>query len=294
MATVEDVPHRGSHPHPHPYRGRTAVLATRHGKLPLVGPPLTSAVGLEVVEAAVDTDALGTFTGEVPRALPPLETAVAKARLGMAATGCALGLASEGSIGPDQQLPVLLADTEIVVLVDAAEDVVLWDSAHSFDIVAGSTSTAPGGDLTGFLARVDFPSHHLIVRAEGGSPEPVVKGIGDRESLERAIAACAGASPVGRAEVQSDLRAHCCPSRRPTIVRAAERLAARLRARCPRCAAPGWGVTGQVLGLPCARCCREVPEVRAETHGCVRCGHEMTVPTGAGVADPSICPTCNP
>ena len=51
----------------HPYRGKRAVLATRHDKLPLVAPQLAAHVGLEVVAHEVDTDSLGTFTGDRPR-----------------------------------------------------------------------------------------------------------------------------------------------------------------------------------------------------------------------------------
>ena len=53
-----------------------------------------------VVAAEVDTDRLGTFTGEVERPGPPRETALMKARLGQRATGLPRALASEGVFGP--------------------------------------------------------------------------------------------------------------------------------------------------------------------------------------------------
>ena len=53
-----------------------------------------------VVAAEVDTDRLGTFTGEVERPGPPRETALMKARLGQGATGLPCALASEGAFGP--------------------------------------------------------------------------------------------------------------------------------------------------------------------------------------------------
>ncbi|MFU0507935.1 hypothetical protein [Pseudaminobacter sp. NGMCC 1.201702] len=46
---------------------------------------------------ALDTDVLGTFTGEIPRAGSTREAAIAKARLGMAATGLPRGIVSERS-----------------------------------------------------------------------------------------------------------------------------------------------------------------------------------------------------
>lgn len=100
------------------YRGATAVLATKHGKQTAVAPPLADILGLTVTVADVDTDVLGTFTGEIPRTRPPLDTAVAKARMGMDATGCTLGLATEGSFAAHPDAPWLTVHTEIVVLVD--------------------------------------------------------------------------------------------------------------------------------------------------------------------------------
>ena len=99
------------------FAGRRAVLATKHGKLPLIAPPLAAAVGLDVTAVPVDTDTPGTFTGEVPRPGPPLATAVAKARLAMESAWVPLGLASEGSIGPHPDVPFCLTDAELVVLV---------------------------------------------------------------------------------------------------------------------------------------------------------------------------------
>jgi hypothetical protein len=59
------------------YEGRSAVLATKHDKLSLITPPL-AATGLIVVAVAVDTDQLGTFSGEVSRPAAPLDTAIAR------------------------------------------------------------------------------------------------------------------------------------------------------------------------------------------------------------------------
>jgi len=57
-----------------------------------------------VVPAGLDTDGLGTFTGEVERPAPPRETALLKARLAIETTGLPRALASEGSFGPHPAL----------------------------------------------------------------------------------------------------------------------------------------------------------------------------------------------
>lgn len=280
----------------HPYAGRTAVLATKHTKLPLIGPPLARAVGLHVEALAVDTDTLGTFTGDVPRLGPPLETAIAKARLGMRATGLALGIASEGSIGPDPAMPFAIADRELVVLVDDGAGIVVWESYASWDIVTATTTVCPGEDLEAFLISADYPAHRLIVRPNSGAVRPVHKGIDRAERLTAAVAECAAAAADGRACVETDLRAHVCPSRQVVIAVAAERLACRLAARCPACGAPGWGRVDVVLGVPCTWCGTELARLRAEIDGCPACGHRETRPVDPGEtrADPGECPVCNP
>lgn len=81
---------------PGPYVGSRVVLANMHGKDTAIAPVLRARLGLVVTTAPdLDTDVLGTFTGEIPRAGTIRE--VAKARLGMAATGLPIGIASEGS-----------------------------------------------------------------------------------------------------------------------------------------------------------------------------------------------------
>lgn len=277
------------------YAGRWAVLATKHDKLPLVAPPL-AAVGVDVTAVAVDTDRMGTFTGEVPRPGPPLETAVAKARLGMAATGSALGLASEGSIGPHPASPFLTADIEIVVLVDADRDLVVWAAATGLDILAAAQPLDPGGDLQALAGRFDLPAHAVIVRPNQGPPAPLFKGLSALADIAAAVMRCAAASSDRQARVETDLRAHLCPSRRPTIRLAAERLAARLAARCPACTSPGWGPVDALTGLPCDWCGTPTGELRAEIDGCPACGHraERAVVAAGTTADPGWCPHCNP
>ena len=73
------------------FSGRRAALATMHGKEAAIAPAFRDRLGL-VLETpqVIDTDALGTFTGEIPRVGSMRKTAIAKARLGMAATGLAL------------------------------------------------------------------------------------------------------------------------------------------------------------------------------------------------------------
>jgi hypothetical protein len=54
------------------YEGRSASLATKHQKDVACGRPLRRALGVDlVVPDALDTDELGTFSGEIPRVGTP-------------------------------------------------------------------------------------------------------------------------------------------------------------------------------------------------------------------------------
>ena len=280
----------------HPYAGRIAVLSTKHAKLPLVGPPLERAVGLRVDAVAVDTDTLGTFTGDIPRLGTPLDTAIAKARLGMGATGQVLGIASEGSIGPDPATSFVIVDRELVVLVDDDAGIIVWETHSSWDIVTTTRTVRPDEDLEPFLTQADFPTHQLIVRPNSGHAQPIYKGISSLGDLTTAVTECASVATDGLARVETDLRAHACPSRRAVIASAAERLACRIAARCPACGAPGWGRVDVLLGVPCAWCGTDIARPRAEIDGCPACEHRKNRPVipPEARADPGECPACNP
>ena len=276
----------------HPYRDRTAALATRHGKLPLIAPAMTEFLGLAVVSIEADTDSLGTFTGEVARVGNQWETAVAKARLGMAESGLSLGLANEGSFAPYDPAPFVITETELVVLVDDTLGIVIGEIETAFSPPTTSFETEPGTIDLPALERAGFPEHGVIVRPADGW-DPIVKGIHDIAELHRAVARCAAASPIGLARIESDLSAHHHPFRRDVIASAAQRLARRLAMICPTCDAPGWGVTAREPGAPCALCRQPTWTTLAERWGCGACDNELRLEVGEW-ADPAQCTVCNP
>lgn len=278
----------------HPLRGKKAVLSTKHKKVSSIAPAMESAVGLIVREVEVDTDVLGTFAGEVDRTGGPLETAILKARLGLAATGEKLGLASEGSISGDSILPVMV-DEEIVVFVNFEDDYEVWESFRSHEIIARSACVTETDDLDAFLVSADFPNHGLIVRPADGSHSLVHKGIHDFDTLKSLVSDVSRASSDSRVIIETDLRAHHCPSRRENIEAAASKLANRLRALCPTCSTPGWGVVRVNRGLPCRWCATETRLVRAQVFGCAACTEEQAQWAAiSDSADPQWCERCNP
>lgn len=281
-----------------PYQGQHAVLATMHGKEAAIAPVFHRRLGLEVATApGLDTDALGTFTGEVPRVGTIREAAIAKAGLGMRATGMTIGLASEGSYGPHPHIPFIPGGVELMVMVDDMRGIVVAEHLIDDAPAIAHVFAEAGDDLGPFLDRIGFPHHALIVKpAEGDGDAPIIKGIRNRSELYQAVATCSARSRDGRALVQTDMRAHMNPTRMATLSRLASALAARLASLCPACGAPGYGQVDVETGLPCEWCGAPSVMVRHAILGCVACAHRETRPRADGKthADPGHCPQCNP
>ena len=84
------------------YQGQMIALLTQHGKEKVIAPVLEPALGCQVVRVeGFDTDSLGTFIRDMARVGSQLDAARRKAQVGMELSGCPVGLASEGSFGPD-------------------------------------------------------------------------------------------------------------------------------------------------------------------------------------------------
>lgn len=270
----------------HPYRSARVALATCHGKERALSIPLRRRLGLIVEPVAIDTDAFGTFTGTRARAGTAAEAALAKARAGMAASGLPLGLASEGSFGPHPWLPFGAGGVETLAFIDAERGLELTLSAVSRRTNFAHLDVRDGEDIAPFLARVGFPSHALVVKDGNGAL--LAAGITDKATLSTL------AWPGHRLE--ADMRAHMNPTRMAAIRALAGRLAARLAARCPACACPGWGQTDVQRGLPCSSCQQPTQGIAAIIDGCTACGHSETRPRPDGVtaASPASCDWCNP
>jgi hypothetical protein len=282
-----------------PFAGRTAVMPTRHGKVALLAPLLWEGLGLRLVGVDdLDTDAFGTFTGEVPRPGDQRETARAKALAALERTGADLALASEGSFGPHPAAPFLSANRELVLLLDrAAELEIVGTAVTTATNFAHAVVTTPEAAYA-FAERVGFPTHGLIVR-DGPDPATarvVAKGIATREALEEALTR---ALPRGMGEavlLETDMRAHLNPTRHAAIRQAAADLVARAASRCDACGTPGFALQEVVPGLPCGWCGQPTRQPLAEVVGCLRCENTRRRPFPAGerTADPGRCDLCNP
>lgn len=279
----------------HPYSRNRIVLTSKHEKLELIKPAFDQLVGCELYEINLDTDQLGTFSGEIERLAPPRETAIQKARLGMNATNSPIGIASEGSVGPDPLIPFIHSNIEHLVLVDDENEIVISEVYRSFEISVATVTVAPGIDINDFLKRADFPKHGLIVRPNNENKTNFIKGISDLGLLLDAIQISSKLSSDGLVVIESDLRAFHSPSRQKNIREVAKLLATRVAQLCPECQIPGWGRVGYVKGVNCSECGLENPNaVRQERLGCAKCDFIQIGKVLAVALDPAQCEFCNP
>lgn len=277
----------------HPYFNKRAFLGTQHRKGEAVAPEFKSILGMHVEEILVDSDSLGTFTGEVERKGTAKDVVIAKARMAIMKSGNSWAIASEGSIGMDPLIPFINSDIEHMAFVDEDHGFTIVETIRSTEIVAKAIKVQSEVPLEEFLDGADFPNHKLIIRSIESPTIFSIKGIDSHSLLKKSLQEAFSNFP--EVIIENDLRAHCSPSRMANIALVARKLALRLSNLCPECLTPGWGVVGFVKGLPCTEC-EEISEeaLRAEILGCVKCSLTREGKNLAEAIDPSRCDFCNP
>ena len=274
--------------------GQKVALATKHGKERIFS-RLLSEIKCELVLAPFDTDVFGTFSGEIPREESPKATAIAKAKAAAEAADTNFAVASEGTIGPHPQLPLITADIEWIAFVDRSRGIELTEHVISTEIVAVQETWSPSLDFGRLAAGADLPTHSLIARAREGLNFWSRKGIKTIEELNQAVADFHLLRWDTDLVFESDFRAMESPTRMKNIERAAGKLVSRLSTLCPECQMYGFGVVGYEHGLPCLGCGEVVPDViSAERIGCLVCRAELIKPREVTAVEPSRCYNCNP
>lgn len=277
------------------FEGRQLVIASMHQKEQVLKPLLEAGLKVTVsVAIGLNTDLLGTFSGEVARIADPLTTARKKCELALDLTGCDLVLASEGSFGAHPSAFFLPANEEWLLLIDRK---------HQLEIHARHLSTATNfagqafsslEELESFTSKVGFPSHGLILRRSKDELEGLLKGITDPDQLR--TAALQLLETQGSGFVETDMRAMFNPSRMQVIQETAQLLIQKLNSYCPSCQLPGFAVTAAEPGLPCSLCGTPSSTALAHLLVCSHCLHQEKVlfPHGGKTEDPQYCQVCNP
>lgn len=277
------------------FAGRKILIATKHQKELVIAPAFEDALqAMCIVPEAFDTDQFGTFSGEIERKLSPLDTARLKCYAAMKATGYDLAVSSEGSFGPHPSLFFVPADDELLVLIDQRNEIEIVVRELSTETNFNSRQIRSKDELIEFAKLVQFPSHGIILKFEGNTIIPPIKGIQDWDLLMSTYDEHAQQCKSITAE--TDMRACCNPTRMDVIRKATLKLIEKIKSVCPNCNTPGFGITDHMDGLPCSQCGISTRSTFAYIRVCQKCGHkkEDFFPHGKKTEDPMYCDYCNP
>ncbi len=267
----------------HPYRHERIGLATIHGKDLAVAPPFRRLLGAEIVTAPdVDTDALGTFSGEIARPAPIVETCALKAELAFRTMDVDCAIASEGSYGPIDRLPFRSAGVEIMAFVDRRRGLRIIETMATHR-TNWRLFTFRAGDALVRAAAISmgFPEYGVFVIANKDRSQPI-KGLASLDEVVAAVDREANRSDDGSAILIADMRAHRNPTRMKVLRALSWKLARRLQQLCPKCQAPGFGHIESRRGLPCESCGDATHWIDFEVDGCSACGHAAARPRKDG------------
>jgi len=277
------------------FKGRPLVITTKHGKELVMKRILEDVLGVYVVvNANIDTDLLGTFSGEIERSLSPIASAKRKCLLGMEDLGIDLGIANEGSFGPHPIISFLPANEEFIVLIDkkSGTEIIVQDLTTETNFNAKLFTDR--GEVSDFLSECQFPSHALIMRKSQDEYSEIIKGISDETSFYKSLDYFF--MNYGQAYIETDMRALMNPLRMSFIGQLTEKLVQKATTYCPKCKCPGFGRTIPIQGLPCNSCGTPTRSILSFLHQCQQCGFskEETYPFGKMQEEPMYCDRCNP
>ncbi|MEN9336433.1 MAG: hypothetical protein RLZZ500_1420 [Bacteroidota bacterium] len=277
------------------FLGKKLCIATAHHKEIAIASVVEQGLGVEcVVPAHLDTDSLGTFSGEISRKGNVLETLRAKCTLAMKKNPTDLVLASEGSFGAHPSSPFLPADYEMVLLVDVLNGKEYTGSYWTTDTNFSAAIIQSEDEMEAFLNRVGFPSHGVLLRKDAASFDPIFKGITAEDKLWHHYHYLK--DTFGTVYAETDMRAMYNPKRMFAIGKATENLVANLKSLCPSCQAPGFSILKMESGLPCAWCKQPTRSPLFTLRQCGNCGWEQHdfYPHQKKEEEPDYCDYCNP
>lgn len=277
------------------YAGRTLLIVGKHKKEQVIAPVMEQKLGVRCVVASdIDTDLLGTFTGEVERKQDVLSTLRAKCALAAEQYPYDLIIASEGSFGMHPNIPLVPADDELLICMDRLHDIEYIARKCTVQTNFSGMEVHSISSLMHFAQKAKFPEHALILRRSKTDNQYITKGITDEAVLRETYAQLQ--DQFGQAYVETDMRAMYNPTRMQVIGEVAHLLADKINSRCPICEHPGFSVQEAIPGLPCGLCGTPTNTAQHLLMRCAQCGHtEKTAPAhGKHVEDPQFCDFCNP
>lgn len=277
------------------FNNRKIIIANKHKKEQVIAPLLKKHFNMECfVPPNYNTDELGTFTGEIPRAENPVDVLRKKCLDAMNTYGYDIGIASEGSFGPHPHYYFLPGDDEMLILIDKKYDLELKVKLLSLDTNFRGKNISSYNELKSFAMDVKFPTHGLIFRDKQDSNNKIVKGIKDWYTLKDQYLYFA--KNYSSVFVETDMRAMHNPTRMKVIRETMLKLIKLMNHQCPNCQIPGFDVKEVIHGLACSQCKLPTKSTHSYVYKCEQCNYKKTLeyPLGKINEDPRFCDYCNP
>jgi len=279
------------------FRNAHVVFATKHGKAEAARESFGTILNATIEQCEIDSDQLGTFSGEIERPGSMLDALRGKVLLARQKTHERFVLVSEGSFGGADGFGFVTRGIEMLMLHDQENGVEILEQHISLATNYSTSVISTWQDLERFLDRMSFPNHALLLYPKGALlPSTVCKGLRTKDEVRDAFERSLKMSDSGQIIAMSDMRAHLNPSRMRAIAECCRLLAQRLDTVCPRCQSGGFGLVETVPGLPCDSCGSATCRARAELHSCALCKHSVEKPRedGRRSVPAAECEYCNP
>lgn len=277
------------------FKGRKVVIATKHRKEEAIAAILENELGMIcVVPKDLDTDRLGTFSGEIERIDDPVTTLRNKCQMAIDASGISLAVANEGSFGAHPTIFFAHADDELIMLLDKENGIEIIERELSLNTNFDGNEITSEKDLIDFANKVGFPSHGVILKRGKSDYTRILK---ENKTIEELIKNYHKVkNDDGRAYAETDMRAMKNPTRMNNIANATEKLVKKAKSLCPICKVPGFGVVDAVKGLPCEICGFPTRSTLKHIYRCQKCNYqeEKEFPLDKQVEDAKYCDFCNP
>ena len=277
------------------FKGRIVAIATKHQKETAIAPILENELGLQcITPTGIDTDTLGTFTGEVKREDDIIATLRKKCMMAMEVSGLDLAVASEGSFGAHPSSFFAQADDELIMLFDKKNNIEIIERELSLETNFSASEINSVENLLDFAQKVGYPSHGIILKRAKNDFAGIIK---ENKTLDELVAnyhIIKNAANLAFAE--TDMRAMNNPTRMKVIAKATQRLVQKIKSTCPACSTPGFGVVESQKGLPCEVCGLPTKSTLKHVYRCQKCNYqqEKRYPYDKKTENPQFCDFCNP
>lgn len=272
-----------------------AVLITKHNKEAVIKPLVEHHLHLPLhVIHDIDTDRFGTFSREIKRKKPQLDTARLKIKAAHNQSKARYVIASEGSFGSHPMLPIPW-NVELVVMVDFERKVEVIGVCENAKTNFAHQLLSTLDELLMFARECQFPSHGVLLRPDHEKHAFIIKDVDNEQALTQAFQLCLQRSKTHKVFVETDMRAHRNPMRMANIEKATQHMLANYLSVCPQCSCPGFVVTQTIKGLPCEVCSQPTHMVLEHLSVCKQCKFTLSQKFPKGQTCPAqYCDYCNP